>query len=191
MLIPTVIEKSQNGERAYDIYSRLLKDRIISNFSEAEVKKEQDADAERAKALMKGLPADPKRDTTLPLNAQHGTEGPRQIAIIDEAWCIGCTLCIGACPVDCIVGAPKQMHTVVAEQCTGCELCVPACPVDCIRLEPVSGKRTGWAAWSAAQADEARHGQAAKDAGARELPAPVPRLMALTAAVMKALAYRV
>ncbi len=29
MLIPTVIEKSSNGERAYDIYSRLLKDRII------------------------------------------------------------------------------------------------------------------------------------------------------------------
>ena len=29
MLIPTVIEKSQFGERAFDIYSRLLKDRII------------------------------------------------------------------------------------------------------------------------------------------------------------------
>ena len=52
--------------------------------------------------------------------------------MIDEAWCIGCTLCIKACPVDCIVGAPKLMHTVIDAQCTGCELCIPACPVDCI-----------------------------------------------------------
>jgi electron transport complex protein RnfB len=91
----------------------------------------------------------------LPLNPEHGSEGPRLLARIDEAWCIGCTLCIKACPVDCIVGAPKQMHVVIASQCTGCELCVPACPVDCIELSPV-GEPTGWAAWSAAQADESR-----------------------------------
>ena len=92
----------------------------------------------------------------LPLDPAHGSEGPRALAVIDEAWCIGCTLCIKACPVDCIVGASKVMHTVVDAQCTGCELCVPACPVDCIAMVPVTGTRTGWQAWSAAQADEAR-----------------------------------
>jgi electron transport complex protein RnfB len=92
----------------------------------------------------------------LPLDRERGVEGPRQLAIIDENWCIGCTLCIKACPVDCIVGASKLMHTVVESQCTGCELCIPACPVDCIAMVPVTGTRTGWAAWSAEQAEEAR-----------------------------------
>ncbi|MBL8351949.1 MAG: electron transport complex subunit RsxB [Burkholderiaceae bacterium] len=92
----------------------------------------------------------------LPLDAACGAEGPRLLAVIDEAWCIGCTLCIAACPVDCIVGAPKRMHTVIDADCTGCELCVPACPVDCIALEPVSGECTGWQAWSAAEAGAAR-----------------------------------
>ncbi len=91
-----------------------------------------------------------------PLNPLHGQEGPRGVAVIDEAWCIGCTLCIKACPVDCIVGAAKKMHTVVEAECTGCELCLPACPVDCIAMLPVSGERTGWAAWSATQAEQAR-----------------------------------
>jgi len=91
-----------------------------------------------------------------PLNPAHGVEGPRMLAVIDEAWCIGCTLCIKACPVDCIVGAPKLMHTVVDDQCTGCELCVAPCPVDCIAMVPVTGTRTGWDAWSAPQAVEAR-----------------------------------
>ncbi|MDC8785108.1 electron transport complex subunit RsxB [Roseateles koreensis] len=92
----------------------------------------------------------------LPLSAEHGVEGPRTLAVIDEAWCIGCTLCIKACPVDCIVGAPKAMHLVVADQCTGCELCVPACPVDCIALINVTEDRSAWAAWSPEQADQAR-----------------------------------
>jgi electron transport complex protein RnfB len=92
----------------------------------------------------------------LPLNPAHGHEGPRGIAVIDESWCIGCTLCIKACPVDCIVGAPKKMHTVIEADCTGCELCLPACPVDCIVMEPATPGRTGWAAWSEAQAAEAR-----------------------------------
>jgi electron transport complex protein RnfB len=90
-----------------------------------------------------------------PLSAAHGVEGPRQLAVIDEAWCIGCTLCLKACPVDCIIGTHKQMHTVIDAQCTGCELCVPVCPVDCISLTPVTST-TGWAAWSQAQAQEAR-----------------------------------
>jgi electron transport complex protein RnfB len=92
----------------------------------------------------------------LPLDVSCGTEGPRLLAVIDEAWCIGCTLCITACPVDCIIGAPKRMHTVIDADCTGCELCLPACPVDCIALVPVTGQRSGWSAWSTEQADTAR-----------------------------------
>lgn len=93
---------------------------------------------------------------TKPLDPDCGSEGPLRLALIDEAWCIGCTLCIDACPVDCIVGAPKHMHTVVAAQCTGCELCVPACPVDCISLVDATPGRSGWQAWTPAQADAAR-----------------------------------
>ena len=82
------------------------------------------------------------------LDPQFGVEGPRTVAFIDEAWCIGCTLCIKACPVDAISGTNKAMHTVDETVCTGCELCIPACPVDCIELSNESGELTGWAAWS-------------------------------------------
>ena len=92
----------------------------------------------------------------MPLNPSHGNEGPRKLAVIDEAWCIGCTLCIKACPVDCIIGAPKRMHTVIESLCTGCELCIPVCPVDCIALEDATPGRSGWAAWSPEQAEQAR-----------------------------------
>lgn len=92
----------------------------------------------------------------LPLSAEHGVEGPRSVAFIDEAWCIGCTLCIKACPTDAIVGSNKMMHTVIEPYCTGCELCIPACPVDCIELANVSGTATGWSAWSAPLAQQAR-----------------------------------
>ena len=92
----------------------------------------------------------------IPLNPENGVERPRPRAVIDESLCIGCTLCIQACPVDAIVGAAKLMHTVIEERCTGCDLCVPPCPVDCIDMAPVTGDRTGWDAWSQTQADQAR-----------------------------------
>ena len=79
----------------------------------------------------------------VPLNPVHGAETPRTVAIIDEDWCIGCTLCIAACPTDAIMGANKRMHTVIESCCTGCELCLPVCPVDCIQLANVSGAATG------------------------------------------------
>jgi electron transport complex protein RnfB len=92
----------------------------------------------------------------LALSPAHGTEVPRAVAFIDENWCIGCTLCIKACPTDAIVGSNKLMHTVIEACCTGCELCIPVCPVDCIELENVTGSATGWSAWSQPQADQAR-----------------------------------
>ena len=90
-----------------------------------------------------------------PLGAEFGVEGPRRMAVIDEAWCIGCTLCLDACPTDAILGMHKRMHTVIEPHCTGCELCIPVCPVDCIALEDVTPGRSGWQAWSQRQADEA------------------------------------
>jgi electron transport complex protein RnfB len=67
---------------------------------------------------------------------------PQTVAIIDEALCIGCTLCIEACPFDAIVGAAKLMHTVIARECTGCKLCLPPCPVDCIRMVATGAQPT-------------------------------------------------
>ena len=94
------------------------------------------------------LGRDPK-----PLNPANGAEGPLQLAFIDEAACIGCTLCIQACPVDAILGASKQMHTVIASLCTGCELCVAPCPVDCIAMVPAPAPL---ADWTREKADHAR-----------------------------------
>ena len=69
---------------------------------------------------------------------------PKSVAVIDENTCIGCTLCIQACPVDAIVGASKQLHTIVAATCTGCELCLPPCPVDCISMAVITEKVDNW-----------------------------------------------
>ena len=99
-------------------------------------------------AALTGQPA-------LALDTACGTETPRALAVIDEDWCIGCTLCIDACPTDAIVGSNKLMHTVIAAHCTGCELCLPVCPVDCIAMENTSGSATGWSAWSPSQAKHA------------------------------------
>jgi electron transport complex protein RnfB len=92
----------------------------------------------------------------LPLNPDNGAEAPRSLAVIDENWCIGCTLCIKACPTDAIMGSNKLMHTVIEPYCTGCALCLPVCPVDCISLENDSGDATGWDAWSQTHALQAR-----------------------------------
>ena len=91
-----------------------------------------------------------------PLNEEHGIEGTRKMAFIDEQWCIGCTLCLDACPTDAIVGTHKSMHTVIETYCTGCELCVPVCPIDCIELEEATPELTGWQAWSADLALQAK-----------------------------------
>lgn len=96
---------------------------------EADVNQCPPGGAEGIRKLAKLLGRDFK-----PLNPVNGIEKPNAIAVIEEEICIGCALCIEACPVDAIVGAAKQMHTVIAEYCTGCELCVAPCPVDCISM---------------------------------------------------------
>ncbi len=134
---------------------------------------------------------------TLPsaLNRANGTEGPRSVAIIDEEWCIGCTLCLDACPTDAILGSNKMMHTVIEDYCTGCELCVPVCPVDCISLESITGQRTGWAAWSAHEANQSllryeRHQQRTTSinlsASIKKIDNPESRQKAITDAIERA-----
>lgn len=80
----------------------------------------------------------------LPLNPANGVKKPTSVAVIDESLCIGCRLCIKACPVDAILGASKYMHTVIAAECTGCELCLPPCPVDCIDMVPAVADISDW-----------------------------------------------
>ena len=91
----------------------------------------------------------------VPLNPANGAYRPPQVAVIDEAECIGCTKCIQACPVDAIVGASRLMHTVIASWCTGCELCIPPCPVDCIALVPTPD-------WPPADLSRERHERRAR-----------------------------
>ena len=119
----------------------------------------------------------------LPLNPRNGLEAPRAVAVIDEAWCIGCTLCLPVCPTDAIFGSNKVMHSVIEPHCTGCALCLPVCPVDCISLQNVTEERSGWAAWSDEQAERAHQRYAlhldrqAKD-GVGRLEKPGQRLAA-------------
>lgn len=91
-----------------------------------------------------------------PLDPAIGVEAPRRVAYIVEAHCIGCTICIQACPVDAIVGANKRMHTVVAELCTGCDLCVAPCPVDCIEMRDTMPDGAPVQAWTPGDAFAAR-----------------------------------
>ncbi|MBW3567061.1 MAG: electron transport complex subunit RsxB [Proteobacteria bacterium] len=95
------------------------------------------------RALAELLDREPK-----PIGAEFGPsysgQKPKMLAVIDEQTCIGCTLCIQACPVDAILGAAKQMHTVIESECTGCELCVAPCPVDCIDMVPLATTLQNW-----------------------------------------------
>jgi len=113
----------------------------------------------------------------LPLDRSRGEPEWFPVAVIDETHCIGCTLCIRACPVDAIVGANKRMHTVLEDACTGCELCIPPCPVDCITMASPNPAR----AWTSTDADTARRRYqarqqrtAASEQQASERPAPAP-----------------
>ena len=134
---------------------------------------------------------------TVPLDGDCGVPGPLRIAAIDEATCIGCTLCIQACPTDAIVGATRQMHTVLAHRCTGCELCLPPCPVDCIELLPANREwsredAANAGAWHAAQ--RTRRARPATPRGESAPPAAqdvtAQRKAALAAALARARARR-
>jgi len=79
-----------------------------------------------------------------PLDENFGVATEQKVAVIVETDCIGCTMCIQACPVDAILGAAKYMHTVIAFECTGCDLCVDPCPVDCIVMTPIGLSVSNW-----------------------------------------------
>lgn len=131
----------------------------------------------------------------IPLDRSCGDPAPLTVARIDEASCIGCTLCIDACPVDAIVGAAKRMHIVLAAVCTGCELCVAPCPVDCITMV---GAGRAWGAEDAHAARDrhrARNRRLAARAAKPSSPPPadierVKRQAAVAAALARARARR-
>ena len=108
--------------------------------------------------------ADLLKTLSKPLNPANGIEKPLEVALIDESLCIGCTLCIQACPVDAIVGAAKLMHTVLESWCTGCELCIAPCPVDCISMVPAALGNRPAHQWDEADAALARQRYEARNA---------------------------
>ncbi|MCC7328507.1 MAG: RnfABCDGE type electron transport complex subunit B [Burkholderiales bacterium] len=93
-----------------------------------------------------------------PVDPARGTQAPLLVAVIDEAACIGCTLCIEACPVDAIIGAQKRMHAILPSLCSGCEKCVAPCPTDCISMAPAGRE------WTLADAAAARLRHSARNA---------------------------
>ncbi|AUH50236.1 electron transport complex subunit RsxB [Chromobacterium sp. ATCC 53434] len=133
-------------------------------------------DGVRALARLLDLPA-------LPFEPDRPQPKPRALAVIREDSCIGCTLCIQACPVDAIVGAAKQMHTVIADECTGCELCLAPCPVDCIDLVPVERPDDGSREQVMARASLARKRHDARQARKTRDAADKARRLAERAAV--------
>ncbi|MCS6944061.1 MAG: RnfABCDGE type electron transport complex subunit B [Sutterellaceae bacterium] len=116
-----------------------------------------------------------------PLNPAHGVERPLRVAVIDEARCIGCTLCIQACPVDAIVGAARRMHTVLPDHCTGCDLCLPPCPMDCITMVDVQPPRR-WTAEDARRARERYLARQQRLAAVPGVPAARTETLSLSAA---------
>ncbi len=125
-----------------------------------------------------------------PLNPANGIEKPREIAVIDEAICIGCTKCIQACPVDAIVGASKVMHTILARECSGCELCIAPCPVDCIAMVPADedGRSVLQRAPHYRARFVARNARLVRDAGEAAAELSASKAAASTAAVSDAVA---
>jgi len=129
--------------------------------------------------------------TPPPLDPSRGQPGPLRVACIDESACIGCTLCIAACPVDAIIGAQKRMHAVLTSLCSGCELCIAPCPVDCITMRP-AGR-----VWTSGDASAARARFASRQtrlaatsaAGKRDAEAR-KRKAAIAAAIERARARR-
>ncbi len=138
-------------------------------------------------AAVTGLPVSP-------IAAECGETKPRHIAVIDPVRCIGCTLCITACPVDAIVGAPKAMHQVINAACTGCDLCLPPCPVDCIEMVRIDGLLD----WTPSDAQRARAAHEARNLRLSRTPmqrldvvdviAPPPDEASKSAAIAAALA---
>ncbi len=131
----------------------------------------------------------------LALDPECGFHEPLKRAVIEEEHCIGCTLCIQACPVDAIVGANKKMHTVLNDWCTGCDLCVAPCPVDCITMVTVEPHVT----WNEEMAQTARQRYEARQARIASVqatyeeephPAPTEKQAAVAAALARARARR-
>ncbi len=127
----------------------------------------------------------------MPLDKDCGTVGSLACAIIDETLCIGCTLCIQACPVDAIAGASKLMHTVISHECTGCELCVAPCPMDCIQMGSVTHARlddehpSPWAEYSSTMVTQARKRVEMKRSRSQQSANSFPNDKKSTRAVMR------
>ncbi len=134
--IDAILPQTQCGQCSYP-GCRPYAEAIASG--EAEINQCPPGGQEGVEALADLLGREP-----LPLNEEHGEEKPKAVAVIREDTCIGCTLCIQACPVDAILGAAKLMHTVIEAECTGCELCIEPCPVDCIDMVPVRETQETW-----------------------------------------------
>ena len=129
--------------------------------------------------------------TPPPLDASRGVPGPLRVARIDEGACIGCTLCIAACPVDAIIGAQKRMHAVLSALCSGCELCIAPCPVDCIEMRPAERTWTRSDALAARARFEHRQRRGAEAAAAARSDAEAQaRKAAVAAAIERAKARR-
>jgi electron transport complex protein RnfB len=134
----------------------------------------------------------------VPLDPECGAKTPLTVAVVDEARCIGCTICIQACPVDAIVGAPGRMHAVLDAWCSGCELCVAPCPVDCIEMRPAARTWSDHDARSSRERHRARDERLARGeriADRRAAPAPMEgererRLATVAAAVERAKSRR-
>jgi electron transport complex protein RnfB len=125
-----------------------------------------------------------------PLDTMRGQPGPLRVACIDESACVGCTLCIAACPVDAIIGAEKRMHAVLTSLCSGCELCVAPCPVDCIAMRPAQREWTASDAIAARARFEQRQARRMAGAAAKRDAETRKRKAAVAAAIERARARR-